>query len=93
MKIFEIIANKVCHAICHMNYEIIKHQAEMLKYDESSFTMETTNGKIYIVSFFNEKIWISRHLTRISTIDWCTTDTIDGLADKIVAEIRSKREE
>lgn len=87
MKIFEIIAQKVCYAICHMNYDIVKHQAEMLKYDDSSFTVETTDDKIYTICFFSENIWISRHRTRILDIDWFTTDTIDDIADKIVTEI------
>lgn len=83
MEIFKLVAQKVCHAICHMNYPIVKHQASMV--NEMAFKLKTVDDKIYTVTFFDNEIWIERKRKRIAaSFKWTVCSTCDELADEIV---------
>lgn len=90
MEIFKIVAAKVCHAICHMSYPVVKHQATMV--NDMSFKFKTVNNKIYTVTVFDNEIWIAKNRTRIATFKWTVCSTCDELADSIIAEIESKEQ-
>lgn len=87
MKIYELIANKVCHAICHLNFKNVKHQAKMLKNNDASFTFEIVDSETYTVVFFANEIKILGDNKRSTSLPWNTWNTCDELAEQIIEEI------
>lgn len=87
MKIFELVCGKVCHAICHLNYKNVKHQAKMLKNNDTSFSFETVDSEKFTVVFFANEIKIIDDNKRSTSLPWNTWNTCDELADLIIEKI------
>lgn len=87
MNITKLVAQKVCHAICHMNYPIVVNQAIMDK-DEVSFQFDTIYNTHIHVIFADDgpnRIAVYKKTTNEgSSIYWETDWTIDDIADEIV---------
>lgn len=86
MEIYKIIAEKVCHAICHMNYEIVEHQAKMK--DEDTFTFTLSDGSKVLIDFWSDKYVIHIDGKFLLDEEWDTAMTVDGIADNIIACIK-----
>lgn len=86
MEIYKIIAEKVCHAICHMNYNIVVHQAKMK--DEDTFTFTISDGNDVDVEFWSEKYVIYIDGEFLISDEWKTNMSVDGIADEIIGNIR-----
>lgn len=86
MEIFKIIAEKVCHAICHMNYEIVEHQAKMK--GDDGFTFTITGGSEVFVDFWNDKYVIYIDGKYSLPEDWNTIMSVDDIADSIIGNLK-----
>lgn len=86
MEIYKIIAEKVCHAICHMNYEIVDHQAKMK--DDDGFTFTISDGSEVFVDFWPDKYIIYIDGKSLISDNWDTIMTVDGIADDIINCLR-----
>ena len=88
MEIYKIIAEKVCHAICHMNYKIVVHQAKMKDEDTFTFTI-SDDTEVDVV------IWPGRYFIHIDdklllSEKWDTNMTVDGIADNIIDSLKHR---
>lgn len=86
MEIYKIIAEKVCHAICHMNYKIVVHQAKMK--DEDTFTFMLGSDEQVTVDFWSYKYIIYIDGKYLLQEEWDPTMTVDGIADDIIGCLR-----
>lgn len=82
MEIYKIIAEKVCDAICHMNYNIVVHQAKMK--DEDTFTFTLNDDTEVFVDFWSDKYFIRIDGEFSLSDNWDPTMTVDGIADDII---------
>lgn len=90
MKIYKIIAEKVCQAICHMNYKIVVHQAKMK--GENGFTFTIHDGSEVFIDFWNDKYVIYIDGKYSLPEDWNTTMSVKDIADGIIDGLRHRNE-
>lgn len=88
MKIYEIIAENVCHAICHMNYEIVVHRAKMKDEDTFTFTLNDDTDVDVV-------IWPGRYFIHIDdklllSEKWGTHMSVDDIADGIIDGLKHR---
>ena len=86
MEIYKIITEKVCHAICHMNYKIVVHQAVMKGDDGFTFTLNDDTE--VFVDFWSTKYIIYINGKKLLSEEWNTSMTVDGIADNIIDGLR-----
>lgn len=87
MEIYKVIAEKVCHAICHMNYEIVIHQAKMK--DEDTFTFTLNDDTEVDVVMWPEKYFIHIDDNPLPLSGkWGTNMSVDDIADNIIGCIK-----
>lgn len=82
MEIYKIIAEKVCHAICHFKYNIVVEQAKMK--GDDGFTFTITDGSEVFVDFWNDKYVIYIDGKYSLPEDWNTIMSVDDIADDII---------
>lgn len=88
MEIFKIIAKKVCHAICHMNYEIVVHHAKMK--DDDTFTFMLNDDTEVFIDFWAEKYLIYIDGEFLISENWAPTMTVDAIADDIIDCLKNR---
>lgn len=88
MEIFKIIAEKVCHAICPMNYKIVVQQAKMKDEDTFMFTLGGDDNEEVTVDFWPEKYIIYIDGRFLLSEEWDPTMTVDGIAADIIDGLR-----
>lgn len=88
MEIYKIIAEKVCHALCHMNYEIVENQAKMK--GEDGFTFTICDGSEVVVDFWDNKYVIYIDGKYFLPEDWNTIMSVDDIADDIINSLISR---
>lgn len=86
MEIYKIIAEKVCHAICHMNYEIVDHQAKMK--DEEGFVFTLGDDTEVFIDFWAEKYLIYVDGKFLISESWDPTMTVKSIADDIIDDLK-----
>lgn len=91
MEIYKIIAEKVCHAICHMNYKIVVHQAKMK--GEDGFTFTIADDTEVFIDFWSTKYIIYIDGKSLVSDNWDATMTVDGIADDIIDCLRYRMED
>lgn len=88
MEIYKIIAEKVCYAICHMNYKIVVHQAKMK--DEDTFTFTLSDDTDVDVVIWPERYFIHIDDKLLLSEKWGTHMSVDNIADSIIDCLRNR---
>lgn len=88
MEIYKIIAEKVCHALCHMNYKIVVHQAKMK--DDDTFTFMLNDDTEVFIDFGTEKYLIYIDGEFLISENWDPTMTVDDIADDIIDCLKNR---
>lgn len=86
MENYKIIAKKVCQTICHMNYNIVVHQAKMTREDTFMF-MTSDNIKVEVE--FWSKAYLVHYNGRYRYYDkWNTDMSVDDIANSIIDHLK-----
>lgn len=86
MKIYKIVAERVCNTIRQMNYKIDVHHVKMKDEDTFTFTLND-DTEVDVV------IWPGRYFIHIDgelmlSEKWGTNMSVDGIADEIINNIQ-----